>query len=163
MRRIKAKYFGETDPLEPEADGVFDDKVFNPTQTNKPSPIGILTYSQWLGIVDWTKWKQLGMTRSYTGWTNSMEPSFDHGDMLLKVPYTLWKARFGKLTVGQIAIYQYGSTRIVHRCVGIHKDGRYIFKGDNNKTPDALVSESQIQDVVVGILFTHDKRLEKQD
>lgn len=137
---------------------------FAPSQDDKPSPTGPFTYRQWTTYLPSRLPKAWKLSRSFVGWTNSMEPTLDYGDMLVRVPYKEYKRRKGKLREGCIAIYEDGiGQRIVHRYIGKTSGGRFVFRGDNNFRIDPPVREEQIKDVVVQITYTWDKVLEGKD
>jgi hypothetical protein len=92
-----------------------------------------------------------------------MEPTLDHGDAAILMPYVKWKALMGDNLEGEIAVYRYGDSRIIHRCLGKDQGGRWIFKGDNNFLRDAAVLDEQVEDVLIGLIFTNDKLREGQD
>jgi len=137
--------------------------LYKETQKNKPSPVSQFTYQQWIRMLSWGALSNAVISRSFIGWTNSMEPTLDHGDLAIKTPYSTYKKIKGELRLGQIAVYSYGNMRIIHRYIGKTSDGRFIFKGDNNFRADPPVSEEQIQDVHIGTLHTWDKVTEGQD
>lgn len=137
--------------------------AYKESQKNKPSPSSQFTYNTLLRIFSWSKLKKNHITRSYTGWTNSMEPTFDYGDLIFKTPYERYKKLKGELRLGQIAIYTYGDMRIIHRYIGKTSDGKFVFKGDNNFRADPPVKEENIVDVQVGVFHTWDKVTEGQD
>jgi len=134
--------------------------LFEETEGNKPSPVGILSSADVAGRIS----KEFPTYNvSTVGPTNSMEPLIDCGDLVLEVPMDLWLAKGGTYKVGQIFTYQYNSTtRIIHRLIG-QRNGKYLFKGDNNKLPDYLVDPSQFRTAVVGIVYTNDKIAQNQD
>lgn len=137
--------------------------AYKESQSNKPSPVSQFTYSGVLRLFSWTLLKKNHVLRSYAGWTNSMEPTLDSGDLILRTPYAEYKKRKGSLRLGQIAIYRYGQTRIIHRFIGTLPDGRLVFKGDNNFRADPPVPESSVEDVMIGVVYTWDKVSENQD
>jgi hypothetical protein len=145
-----------TDLISGKASGTFKE-----TQKNKPSPSSPLRFSEVRSEMtfprDWS------VRTCYVGWTNSMEPTLDYGDAPFIMPFAKWKTLTDGNLEGEIAIYRYGDLRIIHRCIGKDTRGRWIFKGDNNFLPDAPVEESQVEDVVIGIMFTNDKLREGQD
>jgi hypothetical protein len=156
----KSKYTAEidvTDLLKGNVSGTFKE-----SQKNKPSPSSHLSYQDWVAILGWGKLQAKHIERSFIGWTNSMEPTMDHGDMVLKVPYGHFKGKMGKLPLGSICIYQYGNMGIIHRYIGT-SGNKFIFKGDNNFRADPPVKEEQITHVMIAILHTKDKLLEGQD
>lgn len=138
-------------------------QYLNPTQKNKPSPVTMYTYDQVRKYVNARFPQEWKVGISFVGWTNSMEPIFDHGDLTLTIPYEHYKNEFGELREGAIAIYKLGDTRIIHRCVGRLGDGRYVFRGDNNFRADPPVKEEQIIDVLFGVFYTKDKLIAGQD
>lgn len=82
--------------------------------------------------------------RAFFAVTDSMEPTFTKGIVLIAVP-----VKEEKLIVGEIYAYRAGQKDtgfnpiVVHRLVDITEDG-YIFKGDNNVVPDKTVRKEQI-------------------
>jgi hypothetical protein len=164
-----ASRFGRTNDLKQNYSSVIDVKdiltgnvpqEYAATQKNKPSPCGTKTFSQAASA-----FRDLFPDHNfyYVGWTNSMEPTFDYGDLTLFVPYGEYKKQSGALRIGQIIVYSYGNQLIIHRVIGTTSDGSFIVKGDNNYLPDPPVKESQIVSVIVGIYYTKDKVLENQD
>ena len=137
--------------------------TYKETEKNKPSPVSQFTYSEFVSMLPWVSLKKKGIERSFIGWTNSMEPTFDEGDVCLKTPYSEYKKKKGELRLGQMAIYTYGTMSIIHRYIGKTSDGKFIFKGDNNFRADPPVSEEQIKYVHIGTLHTWDKVTEGQD
>lgn len=137
--------------------------IYRETQKNKPSPVSQFTYSDLVRLIKWRAFSRQDIERSFIGWTNSMEPTMDHGDLCLKTPYDVYKKKKGELRVGQIAIYQYNNMNIIHRFIGKDSRGRFIFKGDNNFRADPPVKEEQIKEVHIGTIHTWDKVTEGQD
>jgi len=170
INRIIAKWFSKKPEKRYTATIDVSDMVLGKTsgtykesQKNKPSPSSHLKYNEWLGVLSPGAMKLRKLTRSYVGWTNSMEPTFDYGDMVLKVNYIYFKKIIGYLPLNSIAIYLRGDMRIIHRYIGKDSFGRFIFKGDNNFRADPPVKEEDIQDVMVAILHTRNKLIEGQD
>ena len=86
--------------------------------------------------------------------TDSMEPTIHAKSFII-----MEVVRSDDIKVGDIIAYRYkegiASTKIIHRVVGITKDGNYIFKGDNNPKRDVKdVSPKQI--LYRKISITHD-------
>lgn len=138
------------------------DGMFAATQGNKPSPTSPLKFNQLRSELSFPR--SWGVHYSMVGHTNSMEPVFDYGDAAYQIPYAKWKELTGGQSLeGEIAIYRYGDSRIIHRCIGKDSVGRWIFKGDNNFLRDAPVEDSQVEDVLLAIVFTGDKLVAGQD
>lgn len=171
MNRITSKYLSQTpkekytatvdlkDVLRDEVSGIYSE-----SQKNKPSPVSPYTYNELAQILPKKFPRSWGIERSFIGWTNSMEPTFDHGDLCVRMPYKEWKQKLkGKSLIGQIAIYNYGNSRIIHRCVAKLSDGRWVFKGDNNFRADPPVKDEDVVDVMIGVIHTRTKLDEQQD
>lgn len=137
--------------------------LYKETQKDKPSPVSQFLYKDFVRILPWVTLKRSKIERSFIGWTNSMEPTFDHGDVCLKTPYEEYKKQKGELRIGQIAVYTYGGSSIIHRYIGKTPEGLFVFKGDNNFRADPPVKEEQIEWVHIGTLHTWDKVVEVQD
>ena len=78
---------------------------------------------------------------------NSMEPSYEPGDLLI--------AREGKPSVGDIIVYRpdgYGEAKVVHQIVGGDGESGWVMKGQNN---DWLDPWKPTNDEVVGIVHVH--------
>ncbi|MFT4285936.1 MAG: signal peptidase I, partial [Protaetiibacter sp.] len=89
------------------------------------------------------------MTRSVpmTVLTNSMEPSYPPGTLVIVQPIAPDDVRIGDAVTYQL---RSGEPEVVtHRVISIVTDGfgerRFIFKGDNNSEPDDPVIDAQIQ------------------
>ena len=128
-------------------------ELFVATEKDKPSPSGLLSHDE--AYVKASKGFPM-YKLSFVGWTNSMEPTFDYGDLVLEIPYSSYKKQ-RPLRIGEICTYTYGGGKIIHRFIGKTPEGLFIFKGDNNKRADPPVKEEQLVDVLVGIIFTNDK------
>jgi signal peptidase I len=81
--------------------------------------------------------------------SDSMEPHFYVNDLVIGASWI-------EPRPGDIAIYQErditGKVQqdVVHRVVTISEAGEYLFKGDNNRSPDALmVARSDVKSVIV--------------
>ena len=81
--------------------------------------------------------------------SDSMKPHFYKNDLVVGAGWL-------KPNPGDIAIYQQRDTNgviqqdVVHRVVTISQAGEYMFKGDNNQSPDALlVPKSDVKGVIV--------------
>lgn len=142
---------------------VDDESLFQPSQENKPSSVSPFKWGDVNKYITSGFPKAWNVKVSYVGQTNSMEPSIDYGDAAILIPYSLFKSRMGTAQVGQICVYGVNGFRVIHRIVGKTSNGKFIFRGDNNYLPDPLVNESQIEDVVIGIVSTRDKIDDKQD
>lgn len=87
--------------------------------------------------------------------TNSMDPVLDFGANGLEII----PKNENELYIRDIAAYKPKSTQelIVHRIIDIREDSKgkyFIFKGDNNKTPDPeKVRFSQIKYVLIGVIY----------
>ena len=84
--------------------------------------------------------------------TNSMDPTLDKESTIVAVK----PLQESDLIVGDIVIYRAGSALIIHRIVeiGEDSDGKYFVpKGDNNDIADGKIRFSQIEAVVIGILY----------
>ncbi len=84
--------------------------------------------------------------------TNSMDPTIDEDSTIVAVR----PASQSDLHVGDIVLYRSGSSLIIHRIIetGVDASGWYcIPKGDNNSAADGKVRFSQVEAVVVGILY----------
>ena len=53
---------------------------------------------------------------------------------------------------GDMVVYEVNGSRRLHRLVGVYPD-KIITKGDNNKYVDEAINESQIKEVVCGIIY----------
>ena len=53
---------------------------------------------------------------------------------------------------GDMVVYEVNGSRRLHRIVGVYPD-KIITKGDNNKYVDEAINESQIKEVVCGIIY----------
>jgi signal peptidase I len=81
--------------------------------------------------------------------SDSMEPHFYKNDLVVGASWLSPQA-------GDIAIYQERDINgkyqqdVVHRIVTVSQSGEYMFKGDNNESPDALmVARSDVKSVIV--------------
>jgi signal peptidase I len=81
--------------------------------------------------------------------SNSMEPHFFKNDLVIGASWL-------EPHPGDIAIYQERDINgkiqqdVVHRIVTVSQAGEYMFKGDNNESPDALmVARSDVKSVIV--------------
>ena len=67
--------------------------------------------------------------------TGSMEPTIHAKSFIM-----MKTVKSDDIKIGDIIAYRYKkgiiSTKIIHRVIGITKDGNYIFKGDNNPKRD---------------------------
>lgn len=171
MDRITSKYLSST-PKEKytatvDVKDLLRDKVggtYKESQKNKPSPVSPFTYNEVAQILPKKFPTAWGIERSFAGWTNSMEPTLDHGDLILRMPYSEWKRKLkDRSLLGQVAIYNYGNQRIIHRCVARLDDGRWVFKGDNNFRADPPVKDEDVVDIMIGLIHTRTKLDEAQD
>lgn len=81
--------------------------------------------------------------------SNSMEPHFYKNDLVIGASWI-------EPRPGDIAIYQERDINgkiqqdVVHRIVTVSQAGEFLFKGDNNQSPDALmVARSDVKSVIV--------------
>ena len=81
--------------------------------------------------------------------SDSMEPHFYKNDIVIGASWL-------EPHPGDIAIYQERDIKgniqqdVVHRIVTVSQSGEFMFKGDNNQSPDALmVARSDIKSVIV--------------
>ena len=81
--------------------------------------------------------------------SNSMEPHFYKNDLVIGASWL-------EPHPGDIAIYQERDINgkiqqdVVHRIVTVSQAGEFLFKGDNNQSPDALmVARSDVKSVIV--------------
>jgi signal peptidase I len=81
--------------------------------------------------------------------SNSMEPHFYKNDLVIGASWL-------EPHPGDIAIYQERDINgkiqqdVVHRIITVSQAGEYMFKGDNNDSPDALmVARSDVKSVIV--------------
>ena len=124
----------------------------------KPSPAGIIP----MGNVSWKTGeitiKVPGLTLAALEDSNSMDPLFDRGHLLIETT----EFNPDELVVGDIVSYHAGSgSYIVHRIESIEEDenGRlFRFLGDNNvgRRDPYLVRAEHLRALVVGIIYTKD-------
>ena len=89
--------------------------------------------------------------------SGSMEPTLQTHSFVMTVPIDADDVHIGDIVTYKLALsddidsttkqlynYSKGIT-IIHRVIGITDDGRFIFKGDNNESPDKIpVTAEQI-------------------
>ena len=125
--------------------GIMAELIINITKKfssmERPSPHPIIKwqdvkYDRELGV--------LTISNIPNGWlttvadTNSMEPMFDYGDILILLPVKI----HDNLQVGDVVVYYTGAEQsIIHRIRSIKRDKQgwrhYTLKGDNNLFNDA--------------------------
>ena len=81
--------------------------------------------------------------------TESMVPTLDEGHILIAEPVTFQT----KLKIGDICVYKFENSLIVHRITNI-LGNNFIFKGDNNYFSDWPVQKEQIVSRILVISYT---------
>ena len=80
--------------------------------------------------------------------TNSMYPTIERGDIVVKDEVDI-----NDVKIGDIIVYDLNGTSIIHRVIEINRsiDGVFLVaKGDNNRSPDALyIQEEQIRGKII--------------
>ena len=94
-----------------------------------PSTAWVLTASASLAIL-WFTFGFFGVKPSFIP-SHSMEPTINPGSIVITRDIDA-----ADVKVGDIVMYQRGRLHVLHRVVQKLPDGTFIFKGDNNNTPD---------------------------
>lgn len=76
--------------------------------------------------------------------TGSMEPTINAKSFVIVKPIDAEDVK-----IGDIVTYNTNGKTIIHRVIDITEEGMFVFQGDNNASPDSLVSSEQIGYIVI--------------
>lgn len=123
----------------------FFDWLFGPSTQEIPSPLPTTIPGYNKQFKDF--YQKLGWKVFDIADTNSMDPVFDEGHLLVGEPYTSATS----LAIGDIVIW--GERKIVHRVIALDQT-RFKSLGDNNARDDGWQPKTAITHVVRVISYT---------